>query len=101
DPFFGTSAAAPAAAAVATLAKSARPSMTVNELWDIMTNPANSNDCTITPGYPDRECGYGFILADRAVTEALSPRVTSTTPAFPAADVLPNSRIVFGFNQPM
>ncbi len=101
NPFFGTSAAAPAAAAVATLVKSARPSMTVNELWDIMSNPSNSIDCIITPGYPDRDCGYGFILADRAVRDALTPRVTSFSPPFPSGDVYPNAKMVFSFNQRM
>ena len=49
--FFGTSAAAPAAAGIAALIRSARPAMPVDELYAIMTNPANALDCT-APGIP-------------------------------------------------
>jgi hypothetical protein len=81
-PFFGTSAAAPSAAGVATLVKSANPSLTVDQLGTIMTNPANTIDCTLA-GNPDADCGFGFILADRAVQQALgaaAPTITSFTP---------------------
>ena len=81
--FFGTSAAAPAAAGIAALIRSARPAMPVDELYAIMTNPANALDCT-APGNPDLDCGVGFELADRAVTQALD----STPPAI-APTVVP------------
>ena len=81
--FFGTSAAAPAAAGIAALIRSARPAMPVDELYAIMTNPANALDCT-APGNPDVDCGVGFELADRAVTQALD----STPPAI-APTVVP------------
>jgi Subtilase family len=70
--FFGTSAAAPAAAGIAALIRSARPAMPVDEVYAIMTNPANALDCTAA-GNPDLDCGVGFELADRAVAQALDP----------------------------
>ncbi|UGS38856.1 IPT/TIG domain-containing protein [Capillimicrobium parvum] len=83
-PFYGTSAAAPSAAGVAALVISARPSMNVDELRAIMTNPANAIDCSLA-GNPDTDCGSGFILADKAVAQAkgasAAPAITSFTPA--------------------
>jgi subtilase family protein len=73
NPFFGTSAAAPSVAGVAALALSANPSMTVNQLYALLTNPANSLDCTSAAGQPDTDCGAGFIQADRVVTQAKTP----------------------------
>ena len=87
SPFFGTSAAAPSVAGIAVLLRSANPAMPLSELRAILTDPANAIDCTTSPGQPDRECGFGFTLADRAVTQALDatpPVVTATTvPAAP------------------
>src|SRR5207244_1810621 len=68
--FFGTSAASPSAAAVGALVKSAKPAMPLAEFDAIMTNPANTIDCLLA-GQPDADCGFGFILADKAVTQAL------------------------------
>ena len=45
--FSGTSAAAPAAAGIAALILSAKPLMSVDVLYAIMTNPANALDCTL------------------------------------------------------
>lgn len=73
NPFFGTSAAAPSVAGVAALALSANPSMTVNQLYALLTNPANSLDCTSAVGQPDKDCGAGFIQADRVVRQAQTP----------------------------
>jgi hypothetical protein len=66
QPFFGTSAATPSAAGVATLLRSANPNASVNEVYTQMTDGANAIDCTLA-GNPDADCGAGFILADRAV----------------------------------
>jgi hypothetical protein len=65
--FFGTSAAVPHAAGVAALLRSANPAATVREIYTQLTAPANSIDC-LAFGLPDPECGFGFILANRALT---------------------------------
>jgi len=87
SPFLGTSAAAPSVAGIAVLLRSANPAMPLSELRAILTNPANAIDCTATAGQPDRECGFGFTLADRAVAQALDttpPVITPVTvPASP------------------
>ena len=86
NPFFGTSAAAPAAAGIAALIRSAKPAMGVDELYAIMTQPSNALDCTATAGQPDADCGVGFVLADRALAMALDPTPPVVTPVVtPAA----------------
>ena len=64
--FFGTSAAAPAAAGIAALMLSADPTLGVDELYAIMTDAANVSDCPAS-SEPDPDCGIGFSLADKAV----------------------------------
>jgi hypothetical protein len=85
NPFFGTSAAAPSVAGVAALALSANPSMTVDQLYAVLTNPANSLDCTSAAGQPDADCGAGFIQADRVVAQAKTPPAVTAalSPAVP------------------
>jgi hypothetical protein len=86
-PFLGTSAASPAAAGIAALIRSAKPGMAIDELYAIMTNPANALDCSLSAALPDPDCGAGFVLADRALAMALDatpPVVTAVlTPAAP------------------
>jgi Subtilase family len=67
-PFFGTSAAAPHAAAIAALVKSAHPSLTNAQVKEIMTSTALD---TMAPGM-DRDSGYGITMALPAVQAALS-----------------------------
>jgi hypothetical protein len=87
QPFNGTSAATPSAAAVAALVRSAKPSLTVDQVEAILTNPANALDCPQAAGQPDLDCGTGFLMADRAVAQALdaSPPaiVAATSPGGP------------------
>jgi hypothetical protein len=84
--FQGTSAAAPAAAGIAALIRSAKPAMAIDELYAIMTSPANALDCTPSAAVPDPDCGAGFVLADAAVATALDATPPVVTPVVtPAA----------------
>jgi subtilisin family serine protease len=83
--FSGTSAASPAAAGIAALILSAKPSLGVDELYAIMTNPVNALDCTRSAVVPDPDCGAGFLLADRAVTMALDRTPPVIAPALAPA----------------
>ncbi len=76
NPFFGTSAAAPSVGGIAALALSARPTMTVPQLYSVLTDPAVSLDCTSAPGDPDTDCGSGFLQADKVVGAPTTPQTT-------------------------
>jgi len=65
-PFYGTSAAAPHAAAIAALVKSANPGLTNTQIKNILVNTALDN---MTPGW-DRNGGYGVVMALKAVQAA-------------------------------
>jgi len=67
SPFFGTSAAAPHAAAIAALVKSAKPSLTRAQIRQIMLDTALNN---MAPGV-DRDSGKGIVMALPAVQKAL------------------------------
>jgi subtilisin family serine protease len=67
-PFFGTSAGAPHAAAVAALVKSANPTLTNTQLYNILTTTTVDN---MAPGF-DRDSGYGIVMAYPAIQKALS-----------------------------
>jgi len=68
-PFFGTSAAAPHAAAIAALVKSVNPFLTNTQIRQIMADTALD---TMVPG-PDRDSGFGITMAPGAVRAAMSP----------------------------
>jgi hypothetical protein len=81
NPFFGTSAATPAAAGVAVLLLAANPALSVDAVRGILTDPRYALDCTPTAGQPDADCGSGFIQADRmipATHDTTAPTVTSS-----------------------
>jgi hypothetical protein len=63
SPFFGTSAAAPHAAAIAALVKGAKPSLTATQISNILTSTAID---IMAPGV-DRDSGYGIVDAYAAV----------------------------------
>jgi hypothetical protein len=84
--FFGTSAAAPNAAAVAALMIEARPGLTVQDIDNLMKASCLDMDAnngsppgTVRPGTfdngPDRETGAGLIQADLAVGFARTLRI--------------------------
>ena len=65
-PFFGTSAAAPHAAAIAALLKSHNPALTPDEIRAVLTTTALDN---MAPGV-DRDSGYGIVMATTALAAA-------------------------------
>lgn len=67
SPFFGTSAAAPHAAAIAALVKSARPSATGADIFNALTSTA----LDIRGVGVDRDSGYGIVMAPAAVNAIL------------------------------
>jgi hypothetical protein len=85
--FRGTSAAVASAAGIAALIRSAKPSLSADQVAAVMTSPFNAIDCTGSPGQPDSDCGAGFLLADRAVgsvVDTTPPAVAgATAPAAP------------------
>ncbi len=71
NPFFGTSAAAPHAAGVAALIKSANPTLTNTQIRNIMTGTTLDN---MAAGV-DRDSGYGIISVPAAVNAAKAAAV--------------------------
>jgi hypothetical protein len=64
NPFRGTSAAAPTAAAIAALIWSAHPSLTAADVVNVMKNAA----LAAHPGFGARTVGSGIVMANLAVT---------------------------------
>ncbi len=79
DPFFGTSAAAPHAGAIAALIKSYNPSLTTAQIRSILTTTALDIEA---PGI-DRDSGYGLIMADLALQATPSPEQPTLTAISP------------------
>ena len=75
NPFFGTSAAAPHAAAIAALVKSFNPNLTPPQIRTILTNTAID---IMAPGV-DRDSGAGIVMALAALRSA-STNVSSVIP---------------------
>jgi hypothetical protein len=78
--FFGTSAAAPHAAAIAAVLKSYNPSLTPAQVRAALTGSALDIETTGV----DRDSGYGIVMADaalRAVPAPSPPVVVSLSPA--------------------
>ncbi len=67
--FCGTSAAAPHAAAIAALMKSAKPSLTAAQLKNVLKATA----LDIMAAGVDRDSGSGIVMADRGVKAAVAP----------------------------
>ncbi len=77
SPFFGTSAAAPHAAGIAALVKSANPALTNVQIRRMLTGAAIDN---MEPGV-DRDSGYGILAAVPAVAAAQGSGVSSSVMA--------------------
>lgn len=72
--FFGTSAAAPHAAAVAALMLDAVPGATPAQIYEALEQTALDMDDPFTPGFDvgfDFRTGFGFIQADAAIAELI------------------------------
>ncbi|HWE38007.1 MAG TPA: Ig-like domain-containing protein [Isosphaeraceae bacterium] len=98
--FFGTSAAAPAAAAVAALMKQVNASATTTDIRAAMiqsAQPINGN----TAGNWEPKGGYGLINAVSALTAVDQLRVTSTTPAAGSTLTTVPTSITVHFNKPI
>jgi subtilisin family serine protease len=78
--FFGTSAAAPAAAGVAALLRSRDPTLTPAAVETAMTAGQATNDCTLA-GDPDVDCGFGFVFADGALSLVPDPTPPVISPS--------------------
>lgn len=78
NPFFGTSAAAPHAAAIAALVKSFKPGATPTQVRTALTTTA----LDIMATGVDRDSGFGIVMAKQALASKLPPLIIgSATPA--------------------
>lgn len=75
NPFFGTSAAAPHAAAIAALVLSAKPTLTNTQISAILHSTALDN---MSPGV-DRDGGVGVVMAAQAVQAAIAVAAPTVT----------------------
>lgn len=81
NPFFGTSAAAPHAGAIAALIKSYNPSLTASQIRAILTGSALDIE---GPGV-DRDAGFGLVMALAALQATPSPNPPTITGVSPAS----------------
>ena len=77
NPFFGTSAAAPHAGAIAALVKSEKPSLTPAQISAVLTSTA----IDIEAAGVDRDSGFGILDAFNAVASVAPPHLFSLSPA--------------------
>jgi len=68
NPFYGTSAAAPHAGAIAALMLSRRPNLTIADVRQLFQQTALDIEA---PGW-DRDSGYGILMADRVLAGGLN-----------------------------
>jgi hypothetical protein len=80
NPFYGTSAAAPHAAALAALLKSAKTNLTSAQIRSALTTGTIDSDAS---GW-DENSGYGIVMAPLALAAVRPANVPATTTATPA-----------------
>jgi uncharacterized repeat protein (TIGR01451 family) len=91
SPFFGTSAAAPHAAAIAGLLRSALPSLTPAQVRSTLTGSAID---VLAPGW-DRDTGFGIVMAYQALQAAgAQPKAVITLGAVNATPAVPSGAAV-------
>ena len=88
--FFGTSAAAAHAAAVAALLRSAHPTLSAHELYGVLGSTAIDMG---PPGF-DEDSGYGLLQALPAITQVIQHDLVSTQTSRPAT-ALPGQTVTF------
>jgi uncharacterized repeat protein (TIGR01451 family) len=80
SPFFGTSAAAPHAAAIAGLLKSYKPGLTPDQIRSFLTSSA----LDIQAAGVDRDSGFGIVMAFAALTAASTSDLSVSMTASPS-----------------
>jgi len=100
--FFGTSSAAPNAAAVAALMLQKVPSLTPTQIKDaLITSATNQPMNGGSPGVWQADGGYGLINAIAAINAVDLLRVVSTNPANGSTVTVTPSTITVTFNKPV
>jgi hypothetical protein len=89
NPFCGTSAAAPHAAAIAALLKSAAPGLTAAQIRTALTSTA----LDIEEAGVDRDSGPGVVDAYAALDSVADPTPSSTPTTTPTASATPTSSV--------
>ncbi|MCX6873973.1 MAG: S8 family serine peptidase [Verrucomicrobia bacterium] len=92
NPFFGTSAAAPHAGAVAALLKSYNPALTPSQMRSILTGTA----LDIEAAGADRDSGVGIVMAVQALQAVPSPDQSTITSFDPASGGVGANVIITG-----
>jgi uncharacterized repeat protein (TIGR01451 family) len=82
DPFFGTSAAAPHAGAIAALIRSYNPALTTTQIRDLLV----TNALDIEAAGIDRDSGYGIVMAMQSLAASPVPTLAYVTNLFTDAN---------------
>jgi len=94
NPFHGTSAAAPHAAAIAALVQSYNPFLTTAQIRTILT----SNALDIEVAGPDADSGYGIVMASTALAATPPPPPPAISILSPASAAWGRPIYIYGTN---